>query len=244
MTCSSNRLKAQMESQNAADRLDQLTQDLFGDLEPELLEEWRKVQQTPLAATVEAQPLTTKPTLETGNAKHVAVKKWEARQEPSVASTKRKRRWQRKPDTPMQPPSKKRRTKAKSGLTQSRSVHLEQPVSSPTAPVAPTVTATPIAATPIAATSMTSAQPQVIETNTKVLVTNPLTFLQEVFDTDIAPNLAAECTYQKALKQCIYRKMFLLHVSNNLSTHTSSIDCNDLYLIALSALQNLGLVPL
>ena len=55
MSYSTSRLQAQMESQNTADRLDQLTQELFGSLEPELMEEWRKVQQIPLAATVVVQ---------------------------------------------------------------------------------------------------------------------------------------------------------------------------------------------
>ena len=97
----------------------------------------------------------------------------------------------------------------------------------------------------VTAEPLTVAPPPMTEpSDTKVLVTNPLTFLQEVFDIEIAPNLTTECTIKTALKQCIFRKMFLLHVSNSLSTRKSVMDCNDLYLIALSALQNLGLVPI
>ena len=73
------------------------------------------------------------------------------------------------------------------------------------------------------------------------MIVDPVTFMKEFFDSHIALNFYAPTPFALILKQCIYKKLFIDFISKDVASRTAPLIFEDLYLIALSALEPLGL---
>ena len=248
MNCSSvNQMVLTKESQSAADRLSQLTQDLFGTMQPEEDEFWRvKLQQAAPAQT----PL--KPA-------SAAVQKWEQSATIANARTRKRQSSQRcKEGLSKRKYSPRVSISCKSSkakCTQPSKDSGPAPSSQPTQPLLnATTTDNVLQSLSIVqlapAPSISNQNDHNIATIDSVQIGNmggavldPLTLMKEFFDSDIAPNLIAPNPGSLPVKICIYKKLFESHVANALSVHSKPIFCNDVFLITLSGLQYLGLLP-
>ena len=255
---SSQPLPSTTPNPNVEDRLARLTEELFGKLEPDLQEEWRKVYPQVQSELVTSQvpmeksaptavlpslthqwksplsvqsPLTTK----SASAKKVALKKWQDRLEPgrSEESTTKKRR------SSAQMQQAKRAKK--------ESVHQQDQTKS----LASSISTSEVVEEPAKQTTcmqLNSENPTMVPSSSEGSSTNstlyvdPLVFLMEMYESDFATNIVASNPNAQTLKQKIYKKLFHLHVSYDLSKRSDPLLCNDLYLVALSALEYLGLI--
>jgi hypothetical protein len=73
------------------------------------------------------------------------------------------------------------------------------------------------------------------------MIVDPVTFIKEFFDAHIAPTIFAPSPFALTLKQIFYKKLFIDFISQDVASRTTPLVFEDLYLIALSTLEPLGL---
>ncbi len=267
MICASSNQAPPMQQmtqrQSAGDQLGPLTLELYGT--PGMEEDaWNQLAQQvfPNCQAPNAQTITSAPSLMPQNvtapptATAAAVQKWERsvvppqpQQQRSVAPTRKRASKPRKgrlaPGNRKH--SKKGMEREASGrfqaIADSKVPPSRAPKAAPNAmpPPLPNVTMTAPATAPMTLPPPQTSAPNPPRSSTSLpMIVEPVTFMKELFDEHIAPNFFAPSPNALTLKQCIYKKLFIDFISKDVASRTTPLVFEDLYLIALSALETIG----